>query len=173
MELHGTIQRVHGPPGLEVVLSFLGPEKRQYIDARYHQIFWKRFTTARVVSGHLMFRTEHERTVFLHSTPFRELEYLIDAGHLRFCQHPPRQSWYSTFERVRIDEIIREELLHFPDTETCGGSGCSEVVACTGCATEFQVRGAKLADGQTTLRFTVWQDLGESDSPFDRAWGNL
>ena len=123
-----------------------------------------------MVSGHLLFRREHE-TIRPDSRPLPALEYLISDDYLAIRQHIPLHSWYSAFTRTR-NEVIIKRGLHHPQVsqQTCSCSSCSEVVRRPECATEFQVRSKQLPDSQFSIRLTMWQDLGELKSPFQGDW---
>ena len=173
MRLRQTIIRIFGFPGrrdsqdverVHVLRCEVPSLKCQ------RRVTWTLSATARMVSGHLLFRREHE-TIRPDSRPLPALEYLISDDYLAICQRISLHSWYSTFTRTRNEAIIKRGLDH-PQAlqQTCSCSSCSEVVRCPECATDFQVRSKQLPDSQLSIRLTWWQDLGELKSPFQGDW---
>jgi hypothetical protein len=116
--------------------------------------------SARIISGTFYLRAQH-RFSFLATSPPRipDFHYLTN-----FCLH---QRKFDGKFGIGIEHYLR-----CPNSKsgciTC--EQCNRVTMCAECCTELQVDVKELRNGRAVLVVTVWQDLGDLQSPFNDKW---
>lgn len=119
-------------------------------------------TLARIISGHLVIRSEYWITV-----PWSKAKSALGAAetsNLKICPHSVPSSLHNYWLRHCAELTEKHNNGSIPCSE------CNSLQQCMYCATEFQMETAKIGKKGIAIAITVWQDLGDGSSPYNTKW---
>jgi len=122
-------------------------------------------TLARVISGHLIIRSQYWIT-----TPWYKAKgapgapCTAETTKLKICPHSFPNSLHNYWLGHGAGLTEKSKNGNIP----CGE--CNSLQQCMYCTTEFQMETAKIGKRGSVIAITVWQDLRDCSSPYNTKW---
>ena len=126
-------------------------------------------TKARVVSDHLLIRTQN--LVEMDFSSNRSPQNVIQVLNNTLCRHFFRGTSSRSFQQCLEETKLLLECPRTHDTLAMNGcQKCGFVPLCPCCPSEISIQKVQIGPGRLAIVITQWRNLGTGSAPGDRVW---